>query len=180
MPLRAVVTPRFGDAEETRFVAVDPLRLARAASFTTMCQLPLRGPKTNEFVERLIERVPGFEIVLGRDFEGVVGALGDLLASSDRDLATKGAPRTTTSAREQPLISAIVPVYNGAPFLHDAVDAILDQRHPRIEIIVVDDGSTDDIEGVVASLPVEVRYFRQRNGGPRRRATVASGSRPVT
>jgi len=74
-------------------------------------------------------------------------------------------PPAAFAVRDQPLISAIVPVYNGAGFLKDAVDAILGQRYPRIEIIVVDDGSTDNIDEVVASLPVEVRYFKQRNGG---------------
>ena len=65
MRLRAVLTPRFGGGEETSFVPASPLLLQRAASFTTMSQLPYAGRQTKAFVHRMIERVPGFEIVLG-------------------------------------------------------------------------------------------------------------------
>jgi glycosyltransferase involved in cell wall biosynthesis len=41
----------------------------------------------------------------------------------------------------------------------------LAQHYPTLEIIVVDDGSTDDIEAVVTQLPVDVRFFRQENAG---------------
>jgi glycosyltransferase involved in cell wall biosynthesis len=63
-------------------------------------------------------------------------------------------------------VSAIIPVFDGASFLPDAVGSVLAQDYPAIEIIVVDDGSTDDIAGVVARLPVAVRYLRQANAGP--------------
>ena len=59
-----------------------------------------------------------------------------------------------------------MPVFNAAHFLPEAVASLLDQGHPALEIIVVDDGSTDDIGAAVAALPVEVRFLRQANGGP--------------
>jgi glycosyltransferase involved in cell wall biosynthesis len=65
-----------------------------------------------------------------------------------------------------PTISVIIPVYNGAHFLEDAVSSILTQAHRPLEIIVVDDGSTDAIDAVVTSLPVTVRFERQQNSGP--------------
>lgn len=42
------------------------------------------------------------------------------------------------------LISAIVPVYNMAPYLHRCLDSLLAQSYPHLEIIVVNDGSSDE------------------------------------
>jgi glycosyltransferase involved in cell wall biosynthesis len=65
-----------------------------------------------------------------------------------------------------PLVSVIVPVYNGSQHLRDAVQSIERQGYEPCEIIVVDDGSTDDTPGVIASLGGRVRALRQDNAGP--------------
>lgn len=65
-----------------------------------------------------------------------------------------------------PLVSCIVPVYNGEAFLGEALDSIVAQRYRPIEILVVDDGSTDGTAGVAAGARgVRVRYARQDNAG---------------
>jgi len=63
------------------------------------------------------------------------------------------------------LVSIIIPVFDGAQFVGDAIQAALDQDHTAIEVIVVDDGSTDATPEVVARYPL-VRYLRQDNAGP--------------
>lgn len=63
-------------------------------------------------------------------------------------------------------ISCIVPVYNGARFLAEALDSILAQSLPPAEIIVVDDGSTDATAAVVDAYAAKVRYVHQQNAGP--------------
>lgn len=63
-------------------------------------------------------------------------------------------------------ISCIVPVYNGARFLGEALDSILAQTLPPTEIIVVDDGSTDSTPEVVNAYARHVTYHRQANAGP--------------
>jgi glycosyl transferase family 2 len=166
MRLRAVLAPRFGDSEETSFAPASKLHLRRAAAFTTMSQLPYAGRYTNEFINRMVDEVPGLEIALGRDLKGVVHAIEDLLLLPDEKIAAIGsAPGKHQSGEKRPLITVVVPVYNGAAFLADAVNVILAQNYPSLEIIVVDDGSTDSIDAVVASLPLEVRYFKQQNAG---------------
>jgi glycosyltransferase involved in cell wall biosynthesis len=65
----------------------------------------------------------------------------------------------------QPLVSVIVPCYNQASFLAEAVDSALAQTYQRREVIVVDDGSTDDTAAVAASYGGRIQVIRQANRG---------------
>lgn len=68
------------------------------------------------------------------------------------------------------LVSVILPTYNRAAFLPQALAAIRSQRHAGWELIVIDDGSTDDTEAVVrretAGWSQPVTYHKQANAGP--------------
>lgn len=63
-------------------------------------------------------------------------------------------------------ISAIIPTYNNAAFIKDAVLSIQQQSVSVTEIIIVDDGSTDNTEQVIQSLEGHIHYLRQQNQGP--------------
>ena len=63
------------------------------------------------------------------------------------------------------LVSVVIPAYNAARFLPEAIASVRLQRHQPLEIIVVDDGSTDDTASLVRSWS-DVRYIRQENQGP--------------
>jgi glycosyltransferase involved in cell wall biosynthesis len=63
---------------------------------------------------------------------------------------------------QEPLISIVIPCYNQGHFLAQAVESILSQSHKRVEIIVVDDGSTDNTRAVAQRYP-SVRYIYQHN-----------------
>jgi len=67
---------------------------------------------------------------------------------------------------KKPLISCIIPVFNGERYLTEGLDSILAQTYRPIEIIVVDDGSTDGTRELVASYGDQVRYLWQPNSGP--------------
>src|SRR5437773_3884093 len=67
---------------------------------------------------------------------------------------------------KKPLISCIIPVFNGERYLTEGLDSILAQTYRPIEIIVVDDGSTDGTRELVASYRDQVRYLWQPNSGP--------------
>ena len=65
-----------------------------------------------------------------------------------------------------PLVSVIVTFYNQASFVRPTLSSVLDQDYSPMEVIVVDDGSTDDTPGACAPFVGRVRYVRRRNGGP--------------
>lgn len=62
-------------------------------------------------------------------------------------------------------VSVIIPTYNYGRFIAEAIESVLEQAYPASEIIVVDDGSTDDTEIVVAKFGEKVQYIKQANGG---------------
>ena len=165
-PIRAIATPKFGGIPETRFTGVSPDELRRAAAFSTMSQLPHSGPHTYEYIGRLVDSAPGLTIELGTDLRGVAGAISSLLGEDDVSLRRLSSARLERVTTASPLVSVILPIYNGARFLPAAVANVLAQGYPSIEIIIVDDGSTDNIADVLPTLPVDVRYFRQDNAGP--------------
>jgi glycosyltransferase involved in cell wall biosynthesis len=82
----------------------------------------------------------------------------------------------------EPSVAAVIPVYNGAAFVADAIESVLAQTHPAAECIVVDDGSTDATAEIVARFDAPVRLIRQANSGvsaARNRGGTASGARYV-
>jgi glycosyltransferase involved in cell wall biosynthesis len=65
--------------------------------------------------------------------------------------------------KEPPLVSIIIPCYNGETYLHHAIESALEQSYQSIEIIVVDDGSTDTSSKIAQRYPV--RFIQQQNKG---------------
>ena len=69
----------------------------------------------------------------------------------------------------QPLISVIVPVYNIIPYLPRCVESLQKQTYPELEILLIDDGSTDDTPALcdrLAENDPRIRVFHKENGGP--------------
>lgn len=77
---------------------------------------------------------------------------------------------SAVSAPRPDLISIIIPVHNRAAMLREAVRSVLEQTYRPIEVVIVDDGSTDDTPEVAQALagqkPGVVRVLRQPNAGP--------------
>jgi glycosyltransferase involved in cell wall biosynthesis len=64
-----------------------------------------------------------------------------------------------------PLASVVIPVRNGENFLRQALDSVLAQSYRPIDVIVIDDGSTDGTADIVRQYGAKVRYFRQEPRG---------------
>ncbi len=69
------------------------------------------------------------------------------------------------ATRTVPLVTVIIGVYNAERYLAEAIESVLEQTHPRIELIVVDDGSTDRSGQIAGGYGDPVRCIRQENGG---------------
>jgi glycosyltransferase involved in cell wall biosynthesis len=77
-------------------------------------------------------------------------------AKGDSDSASGGVHSDVV-----PLVSVVVPVWNGERYLRESLESILGQTYPRIEVIVVDDASTDGTPGILASYGDRIRVIRQ-------------------
>ncbi len=65
-----------------------------------------------------------------------------------------------------PLVSVILPVYNAQDYIAEAIGSILDQRYEPLEIIVIDDGSTDETAKRLSAFKDRILYRYQENKGP--------------
>jgi hypothetical protein len=167
MPLKAILTPHVTNLNETTTSPLSRWTVERALSFTTMSQLPCVGRHTHDFVSKLSTALPSYVLELGRDLQKIHAAISDFLSDIPvhRDFHDP-APLVPDNSGARPLVSAIIPVYNGERFIEDAVNNVLAQKYPSLEIIVVDDGSTDSTEEIAGKLPADIRYFKQKNAGP--------------
>lgn len=70
---------------------------------------------------------------------------------------------------KNPLVSVIIPAFNQAPFLAEALESVLQQSYSHLEILLIDDGSTDDTPGIALAYSKKdqrLHYIRQENKGP--------------
>lgn len=74
---------------------------------------------------------------------------------------TPEAPRPLSGLA--PLVSVVIPCYNSARYLGETIESVLAQTYARVEVIVVDDGSTDETPKIAQSYPVQ--YVYQTNAG---------------
>jgi len=69
-------------------------------------------------------------------------------------------------SRDNPLISVIMPAYNAAEYIAEAIESILIQNYRNFELVVVDDGSTDNTKDIVASFKDDrIKYIYKENAG---------------
>ncbi|MDI6853136.1 MAG: glycosyltransferase [Deltaproteobacteria bacterium] len=138
------------------------------------------GPALDRFDEMLNlmpEGIPGLQYVralalneLGRQ-EDAVSALRQELASHSthrraRELLAALENTGRESAGGNPKISVVIPTHNRARYLPEAIQSVLNQGCDDLEVLVVDDGSTDDTPEVMAEMTdPRVRYLRKEKTG---------------
>ena len=70
-----------------------------------------------------------------------------------------------------PLVSVVIPTYNSSKWIIETIESVINQSYKNLEIVIVDDGSSDDTEIVLANFiqnnnNVEIQYFKISNSGP--------------
>jgi glycosyl transferase family 2 len=149
-PIRAIALPIVTGQPRTSWrlasIVETLLRLAPSSLF----MLPhVEAGWGFQVLSALAEQVPAFWLELGTDLP---------------EIPSRVLLQGVTSMA--PLVTCIVPVFNGERYLGEALDSILGQTHRAIEIIVVDDGSSDGSAALVARYGDRVRYLYQDNAGP--------------
>ncbi|MDM4762309.1 CDP-glycerol glycerophosphotransferase family protein [Galbitalea sp. SE-J8] len=160
--IEALARPELDTAALDRFVA----------DFMAACD----GRSSERFVERLIV-ARADEPASARPtpvwppsaLPGQPGAPIPRPSTVQRALARLG--RAIRRERQPGLVSTIVPAYNVESYIEEAVRSVLDQSHRRLEVIVVDDSSTDGTPAILKRLAKEdrrLRVYRRPNGGVNR------------
>jgi glycosyltransferase involved in cell wall biosynthesis len=72
---------------------------------------------------------------------------------------------TYNSAESNPLVSIIIPVYNGTNYLRESIDSALAQTYSNYEVLVIDDGSTDGTWDLIQTYGERIRGIKKENGG---------------
>ncbi len=75
-------------------------------------------------------------------------------------------PIEKATVTDPDLITVIMPCYNGEKYLHEAIDSVLGQSYQNVELVVVDDGSTDGSKDIIRSYRHRVKFLEQQNRGP--------------
>ena len=83
---------------------------------------------------------------------------------SEEELMAKRKKKMTNN-NFNPLVSIVIPVYNGENFVKEAIDCALSQTYKNIEVIVVNDGSTDNTDVICKSYKDKIIYIKKKNGG---------------
>ena len=83
---------------------------------------------------------------------------------------------TASSTSAEPLITAVINNYNYARYLHNAIGSVLRQTYKNIELIVVDDGSTDHSREIIASYGDKVKPILTENGGQAHAVNLAAAA----
>lgn len=153
-------------AERTWREPRHPEDVARIATASTGLQIPGNDQEAARLILECARAADTTQhLWLGTDRAGVVDGIAHALAHHPGASPKAAAPLWEHPGALRP-ISVILPVYNGAAFIAEALRSIVAQRYPALDILVVDDGSTDELDVALAATEVPHRLIRQENRGP--------------
>lgn len=158
-PLLAWFAASLGEDEATHIAPSDAEQIARVAFTSTALQIPYAEARARGHIEAAV--VAPHELILGSDRDAAVQAIATFL---DDRRAT--APRRARVHDRRPPLSVVIPIHNGARFVRDAIASVAAQGYPQVELILVDDGSTDALDEALVDAVLSYKLIRQQRSGP--------------
>lgn len=116
-------------------------------------------------VERLEKNLSAFEVNQNKVTLSLKSRLNAFNTATNLILYEKELETIPADTAFHPKVSIIVPVYNGEKYVAQAIECALSQTYSNIEIIAVNDGSTDGTDGILASYGDRIKYIKKENGG---------------
>jgi glycosyltransferase involved in cell wall biosynthesis/CelD/BcsL family acetyltransferase involved in cellulose biosynthesis len=110
-------------------------------------------------------RVPGWHLMDGLKILDAVDRLSRTCAPAPESGTTTSSGAAWAAPARAPEVSVVIPAFNAGRYLAEAIDSVLAQVDADLELIVVDDGSTDDTPAVLARYGDRLRVIRQPNRG---------------
>jgi glycosyltransferase involved in cell wall biosynthesis/GT2 family glycosyltransferase/SAM-dependent methyltransferase len=159
------VVPPFSD-EQARLVERG-LRL-RVLLWRVLAKLP---PVVGNSISRLLWKQELFPSADDYRFDASTLGSAPVLVALGRSPRRLRRQRTASASgiavprAAMPLVSVVITNYNYGRYLPEAIESVLSQSYPRVEVVVVDDGSTDESSRVLESYVGRIRAIRQDNRG---------------
>lgn len=152
--------------------SLDVIPLDKIKEFLNVAEVHLNNEKTNILVgnNNFIKNNRLYNSKIYR------GYINDIINNNYNEIFNKIAAYESVSDKYNkwqnidnedfnPLVSIVIPVYNGENYLKEAIESALAQTYKNIEIIVVNDGSSDNTDAIAKEYGNKIRYFKKKNGG---------------
>jgi GT2 family glycosyltransferase len=165
-PLKAVASAKVGNVDNGQIVEAAPEDVARIALASTALQIPMQNEAlAADAILKCAGLTGAYSITFGTDRASAPVIISTLLLEHDGPSAVPLLPAWKRSGALKP-ISVVLPIHNGSAFICEAVESVVAQGYPEIEIIIVDDGSTDDLNFALLRISHPFRLIRQPQCGP--------------
>lgn len=173
-PLIGVFHAKIIASNTTRLTPCPVSEVARIACASTLIQIPICHQTTEKIItECFAEAKRSHRLELGRIRDDAPSVIKKFLAQENptdqkptRILNRAPTQIPTTNTAGYLPMSVIVPVHNGAQYILESINSILHQDYPDCEIIIVDDGSTDNLLDTLANTDFPIRLIQQPKQGP--------------
>lgn len=166
-PLRAAILAQITDIPESRIVSASAQEVARIAFASSALQIPMACE--TDVADAILESVQcagAYRIQLGRDRSSAFRSLEHFL-KEETPASPSIAPRVPwMQLGSMKPVSLIIPVHNGSAFIAEAIASAVAQDYHELEIIVVDDGSTDDLQAALEQVKRPFDLIKQPQRGP--------------